>query len=157
MRSEKIDVFTAFVAIPTITSVRVEIGIDGGIEVPVTQGEGALFIFDSAAAAPLNTRWQVQAARNSQVLGAATNKQLTASSLTVSQWWKLQVQQPSFALWRFLINDEVVAELDRSTVTGQPIGVNVGALCRTLTSASRDLLIDLISLRSKPLQRVTLS
>lgn len=155
LRSEKIDLLTAIVAIPTITSVRVEIGIDSGLETPVVHTEGAMFFFDSSAAGSLSNQWQISASRvsSANAVNQPTGVTLAASNASDATFWKLQIQQPSTSVWQFLINDTIVGEIDRSNVVGNASPVNVGALVQALSGSSRELQMDFYSLRSKLLNR----
>lgn len=130
--------FTWIVRVPTITSIRIKLGIaqDAADDTAGTFGtNGVWFEFVSAA----NANWRCYT-RSGGTSSTALN---TTVAVVANDWYVLRAVRNGTANWEFFVND-----VSRGTITTNlpTTAVNVVAIVATATNAARNLDIDYFSL-----------
>ena len=148
MRLEALGTFGAVLNVPTVTSVRVWVGLATAVNSPTFGNDCALFLADTGET-PTVLTWQAV------VRGAAGEVRFdTLIPVVAQQWYDLEIEQVTRHVFLFRINGVLAATLERPNQSGNLGAVNLGALVAPLSNSLRELQLDLASLVSKPLNRL---
>lgn len=148
IRIDKIEQVTVWFAVPVVTNIRLQIGID--VE-PANAAltDGAVLILDTSQ----SPNFLFSAAQQGQVQTVDSGIKPDASSPNTPIWWRLDILQAIQGIYQFRLNETPLAEINRAAFAIN--STNVGAMVQTLVNASTqaELQLDFYSVTSNELNR----
>lgn len=143
---EQIEQLTVWFAVPVVTQVKLQIGID--VEpANAALSQGAVLLLDTTQ----SKNFLFSAAQSSQVQTIDSTIEPLASSPNAPTWWRLDIVQAIEGIYSFRLNETALGEINRSAFPPGP--TNVGASIQTLAVAQPELQLDFYSVSSRDLDR----
>lgn len=146
IHQNQIQLVTVWFAVPIVTNVRLQIGVD--VEpANFALADGAVLILDTSQ----SPNFLFSAAQQGQVQTFDSGIKPVASSPNTPIWWRLDIAQDTPGIYEFLLNETSIGEIDRSAFGFN--STNVGAFLQTLTAQQPEIQLDYYAISSRELNR----